>query len=58
MHLRVICETLFIFVNASLFLKYDIDAQNRRRLFDDERFDQSSNSSCFSISCAFIHNAH
>jgi hypothetical protein len=57
-HLRVICETLFIFVNASLFLKYDIDAQNRRRSFDDERFDQSSNRSCFSISCALIHSAH
>ncbi len=25
-HLRVICETLIIFVNVSLFLKYDIDA--------------------------------
>ncbi len=57
-HLRVVCETLFIFVNVSLFLKYDIDAQNRCRSFDDERFDQSSNRSCFSISCAFIHDAH
>jgi hypothetical protein len=39
-------------------LKYDIDVQNRRRSFNDEKFDQSSNRSCFLISCAFIHNAH
>ncbi len=57
-HLRVVCETLFIFVNVSLFLKYDIDVQNRRRSFNDERFDQSSNRSCSSISCALIHSAH
>jgi hypothetical protein len=57
-HLRVVCESLFILINASLFLKYDIDAQNRRRSFDDEKFDQSSNRSCFSISCTFIHSAH
>jgi hypothetical protein len=57
-YLRVVCETLFIFVNVSLFLKYDIDVQNRRRSFDDERFDQSSNRSCSSVLCALIHSAH
>ncbi len=56
--LRVMCETLLIFVNASFFLKYDVDVQERRRSFNDERFDQSSSRSCSSVSCAFIHNAH
>ncbi len=58
MRLRVICETLFIFVNVSLFLKYDIDAQKRRCSLNDKKFDQSSNRSCFSVLCAFIHSAH
>ncbi len=56
--LRVICKLLFIFVNVSLFLKYDVDVKKWRRSFHDERFHQSSNRLCFLISCVFIYNAH
>ncbi len=56
--LRWACDALLIVLDAAVFLKYDFDAQDRRRPSDRRGFDQSTRNSRAAVSSEVVYEAN
>jgi hypothetical protein len=56
--LRWACDALLIVLNVAIFLKYDFDAQERRRSSNRREFDQSTRNSRSAVSSEIVYEVN
>ncbi len=56
--LRWTCDALLIVLDVAIFLKYDFDAQERRRSSDRREFNQSTRNSRVAISSEIVYETN